>query len=81
MGHERSKKSQKDDGREFTAVRTANRKYVRGGDGFEELYDLVADPYELENKAADPAYASDLATLRETLDLLKSCAGASCWVP
>jgi hypothetical protein len=33
-------------------------------DGFEELYDLVADPYELENKAKDPSYAADAATLR-----------------
>ena len=62
-------------------MRTLNRKYVKGGDGFEELYDLTADPYELENKADDPAYARDLVALRKTLDPLKSCAGASCWIP
>lgn len=31
---------------------------------FKELYDLVADPYELDNKAKDPAFASDAITLR-----------------
>ena len=67
--------------RRFTAVRTATRKYARYGDGFEELYDLVADPFELDNKAKDPSYASDAAMLRSLDDRLKSCAGASCWVP
>ena len=65
----------------FSAVRTATRKYARHGDGFEELYDLVADPFELDNKAKDPSYASDAAMLRSLDDRLKSCAGASCWVP
>jgi len=38
----------------YAAVRTATRKYVRHDDGLEELYDLVADPYELDNKVKDP---------------------------
>jgi N-acetylglucosamine-6-sulfatase len=29
----------------------------------------------------DPAHAGDLASLRGIHDALKSCAGASCWVP
>jgi hypothetical protein len=62
-------------------VRTATRKYVRYGDGSEELYDLVADPYELDNKAKDPSYASDAAMRRGLHDRLKSCAGDGCWVP
>jgi hypothetical protein len=49
-------------------------------DGFEELYDLEADPYELENKASDAAYASVLAALRKTYETLKFCAGKSCLV-
>jgi hypothetical protein len=39
---------------------------VRYEDGFEELYNVVADPYELDHKAKDPAYASN-ATLRGRL--------------
>ena len=43
----------------FYGVRTATMKYVRyyGADGFEELYDLAADPDELRSVAGDPAYA------------------------
>src|SRR4029077_12888542 len=63
------------------AVRTATRKYVRHDDGFEELYDLVADPYELDNKVKDPRYASDTAMLRDLHGRLKSCVSDGCWVP
>ena len=52
----------------YAAVRTATRKYVRHDDGFEELYDLMADPYELDNKVKDPRYASDAAMLRDLHD-------------
>jgi arylsulfatase A-like enzyme len=65
----------------FVAVRTADRKYVRYDDGFEELYDLAADPFELENKAGDGSYANDLASLRGQSDKLKACAGTDCWIP
>jgi N-acetylglucosamine-6-sulfatase len=41
----------------YCAVRTGNAKYVKYKTGEEELYDLVADPYELESKHADPAFA------------------------
>jgi arylsulfatase A-like enzyme len=66
--------------RRFAAVRTATRKYVKYDDGFEELYDLAADPYELENKAGDATFAADLTTLRRQYDGLKSCVGESCWI-
>ncbi len=65
----------------FAGLRTATRKYVKYDGGFEELYDLAADPYELENQADSPPYASDLTALRSLYDTLKSCAGASCWAP
>jgi arylsulfatase A-like enzyme len=65
----------------YAGVRTTTKKYVKYDGGFEELFDLAADPHELRNKAQDPAYASDLATLRGIENTLKSCAGAGCWVP
>jgi arylsulfatase A-like enzyme len=34
----------------------------------EELYDTESDPYEVRNLAADPAYAGELARLREAVD-------------
>ena len=36
----------------YCAVRTRHRMYARYRSGFEELYDLVADPYELRNIAS-----------------------------
>lgn len=63
------------------AVRTATRKYVKRRNGSEQLYDLIADPGELANKARDPSYASDLARLRNLEEALKNCAGESCWIP
>jgi len=41
--------------------------YVRYTTGEEELYDLQADPYELENLAADPAEDEVLQDRRERL--------------
>jgi arylsulfatase A-like enzyme len=52
----------------WAALVTENWKYVEWGDGSVELYDLQADPYELESRHADPAYApvlQDLAARRE----------------
>ena len=65
----------------YAGVRGATKKYVRYDGGFEELFDLAADPYELKNMVGDPAHAGDLESLRGIHDTLKSCAGASCWVP
>ena len=39
----------------YCGVRSSTWKYVFYGTGEDELYDLTADPYELESRAADPA--------------------------
>jgi arylsulfatase A-like enzyme len=51
----------------YCAVRTSSAKYVRYATGEEELYDLDADPYELENLAGVPASAGLLEQLRARL--------------
>jgi arylsulfatase A-like enzyme len=43
-----------------------------------ELYDMFVDPYQLENRAADPAYAPVVDELGSELDGLIDCAGDSC---
>jgi arylsulfatase A-like enzyme len=49
------------------AVRSANFRYIRYADGAEELYDERSDPWELNNLADDPAYASVLTEHRKYL--------------
>ena len=52
----------------FSAIRTADRKYVRYVNGEEELYDLAVDPHELDNRAADPGRADEKARLAAKLE-------------
>jgi N-acetylglucosamine-6-sulfatase len=65
-------------------VRTPEWKYVEwinsGTLAVEavELYDLVADPDELVNRAGDPAYVSTQNELAARLATLRTCAGATC---
>lgn len=62
---------------EFAAIRTKDYLYVEYVTGERELYDLRADPYQLESlhARADPAL---LQSLSAQLARLKACAGASC---
>ena len=55
----------------YCAVRTERYKYVEYRTHEEELYDLQADPYELESKHADPAFAAIKAQLHA--DLVSLC--------
>ena len=45
-----------------------------------QFYDLTAHPFELESRPDDPDYAQTVAALKQQLNALESCAGASCFV-
>src|SRR5215208_108690 len=60
----------------LSGIRTsAGRKYIEYGSGFKELYDLRADPYELNNSYDANSSPVDLAS---RLQALKGCSGAEC---
>jgi arylsulfatase A-like enzyme len=60
----------------FSGIRTSSgKKYIEYGDGFKELYDLKADPYELNNTYKATAPPESLAS---RLQALKGCASATC---
>jgi N-acetylglucosamine-6-sulfatase len=63
------------------AIRTRDHLYVEHASGERELYDLRADPFELDNRAADPASAVTIAALAAQLAVLKTCAGETCRAP
>ena len=52
----------------FVALRTKRWMYVEYSTGWRELYDLEHDPYELVNRARDPALATVRHHLRHRLD-------------
>jgi N-acetylglucosamine-6-sulfatase len=47
----------------YCGLRTSRYTYARYADGFEELYDLATDPYQLENVAGSAARADIVARL------------------
>ncbi len=61
----------------YQAVRTETHKYVEYNNGERELYDLEADPYELESlhESADPSLLEDL---KARLEALKNCSEEGC---
>jgi N-acetylglucosamine-6-sulfatase len=61
----------------FQGVRTPNYAYVEYADGERALYDLAADPYELDNRAGDPAATIEAWLHQRTADL-DGCSGTSC---
>lgn len=55
----------------YAGLRSDQWKYLAYPSASEaELYDLVHDPYELDNRAHDPAYADVVSTLQARLDAL-----------
>ncbi len=64
--------------RRFAAIRTARYVLAEYDSGGAELYDLVVDPFELENLRQDPSYRGIRRSLSERLDRLRGCAGVAC---
>jgi N-acetylglucosamine-6-sulfatase len=62
----------------YRGIRTERYLYVEYVDGERELYDLRTDPFELRNRAADPAYARVRRGLSERLQNLRRCSGHRC---
>ena len=65
-------------GEDYTAVRTERYVYAELNSGETEMYDLEADPFELESVHADPGYAKPRARLAKLHDRLRGCAGKKC---
>src|SRR5262249_55620992 len=61
----------------WQAVRGDRWKYIHytERDGMDELYDLKADPGELQNQIADPAAAGALRAMKEELERLLKASG------
>jgi arylsulfatase A-like enzyme len=56
----------------FSGVRTQRYAYAEHTNGERELYDMLADPYQLSNIASDPANSALLAQLSSLLAGLKA---------
>jgi arylsulfatase A-like enzyme len=64
----------------FDGVRTERYVWWVYEDGFEEMYDLQTDPFQLESVAKDPAYLKTKLALIGLWDRLQNCKGAACRV-
>lgn len=65
----------------YKAVRTSRWLYVDYENGERELYDLKADPQQLQSLHADPHYGAVRVALRRVLGRLANCAGTDCREP
>jgi arylsulfatase A-like enzyme len=79
-GWRRNRTSLFSDERTAIGVRVPRYSYTRYR-GFEELYDLVEDPYQDRNVAGRPAYADVRRELRELTRQTADCVGAACRPP
>jgi hypothetical protein len=59
-------------------VRTANWTWAEWQDGQRELYDHASDPYQIDNRAADPQLADLRQRLAILTEKLATCAGQAC---
>jgi arylsulfatase A-like enzyme len=62
----------------FQAIRTPRFKYVEYGNGEKELYDLAADPHELQSRHGDVGLVALREELARRVAVLRRCAGSTC---
>jgi arylsulfatase A-like enzyme len=61
----------------YTGLRTKRRKYVEWNNGECEWYNLVLDPYELQNRCSPGCACGD--TMRANVEELANCRADGCW--
>jgi N-acetylglucosamine-6-sulfatase len=62
----------------YKAVRTQRYIYAEHSTGETEMYDLEADPYELQSVHSDPRYNKARSRLAKLLDEFRRCSGREC---
>ena len=62
----------------YYAVRVGRWRYVEYNNGDVELYDEIADPYELQSLHADKSKEQLIERLHGLLEGFRDCAGAAC---
>jgi N-acetylglucosamine-6-sulfatase len=62
----------------YSAIRTPQHVFVQHSTGEQELYDLTADPHQLQSLHADPRFAALKNDLGARLSRLRTCAGDAC---
>ena len=55
----------------FRAVRSQQYIYVEYDNGDQEFYDVIADPFQLLNRVADPALSATVSAMRKILTSVK----------
>jgi N-acetylglucosamine-6-sulfatase len=62
----------------YVAIRSPVYVLIERSTGERELYDLLNDPYQLENQAGKEAFASIETDLAARLNALRNCIGTGC---
>jgi arylsulfatase A-like enzyme len=77
LSHHHNRVDRTDGPPAFKALRTEESLYAEYADGWRELYNLAADPYQNDNRAQDTP-PGEIELLADQLADLADCAGASC---
>lgn len=64
----------------YRCLRGRQYKYTEYETDEVELYDMVSDPFELDNRAGESALSDVQSEMAETLSLLSTCTGEGCTI-